>query len=95
MNKKILIPTVIVILALVVLFFYPKNNSVGDDHFTAENKGYMENKHCTCIGIEKLDNNCKSCTQTSTCYGLPISCNYDCEKLINNEWQIIACNEVP
>lgn len=79
---------------LLVAFFWPKINSKEDDGFTAEIRGdsHFENMACTCIGFVMSQNNCKSCTQYTDCYGIPVSCDYGCQDKINGIWQFTYCS---
>ncbi|MBD3318489.1 hypothetical protein GF342_01115 [Candidatus Woesearchaeota archaeon] len=75
---------------LLILFFFPKKCSVHDDHFTAT-ESIIENMQCTCLGFSVPDASCKSCTQISYCWGLPVSCEYSCEVLDEESWKQVPC----
>lgn len=85
---------IIVAVLLLILFFWPKTNSREDDFFTAEIRGdsHYQNMACTCIGLTVSQNNCKSCTQYTDCYGVPVSCHFGCQGKINGTWQPTYCS---
>lgn len=95
MKKSVLalIIALALLMALLAAFFWPKTNSREDDGFTASSAGksYYENFQCTCIGFTVPQMNCRSCTQYTDCYGLPVSCISGCQKLINGTWEVVSC----
>lgn len=80
---------------MLVLFFFPKQNNVWDDTFTASAAKQYKNMDCNCIGfIGMKPGLTKSDTQIKLCYGMPIDCKYTCKKVIESKWQNISCNEL-
>lgn len=83
----------IAIIALVI-FFWPKENSRYTSLTIGELQGLtsFQNFVCTCIGISTSPTDCKSCTQYTDCYGIPISCKSSCFKKINEVWREVSCD---
>jgi len=93
MNKKYLIISIITLIVLLALFFYPKQNNVWDDSFTASVAKQYKNMDCTCIGFTGMKPGLsRSDTQIKLCYGIPIDCKYTCKKEIDGQWQDISCD---
>ena len=97
MKKSIIIVLVILIILVIlgVIFFYPKINSKLDDSFTAQTTGEYKNVNCNCIGIAKMQSGLtRPDTQIQLCYGIPINCVYDCNKVVSNKWTSVDCSEI-
>ena len=94
MNKKYLIISIIALIVLLAVFFYPKQNNIWDDSFTASVAKQYKNMDCTCIGFAAMKPGLsKSDTQIKLCYGIPFNCKYSCKKEIDGQWQDISCDE--
>ena len=97
MKKNIIIILIILIILIIagIIFFYPKLNSRLDDSFTAQTMGQYKNVNCNCSGIAKMKLGLtRSDTQIQLCYGIPINCIYDCNKVVNNKWANVDCSEI-
>jgi hypothetical protein len=91
-RKYILILAAVVLLTL---FFWPKPNGVWDDDATANlaDKAYYKNTACTCIGFAMPEKDCKSCTQVTDCFGVPVLCNSYCRQKTNEIWDYAPCEK--
>ena len=95
MNNKYLIISIIALIVLLTLFFYPKQNNVWDDSFTASVAKQYKNMDCTCIGFTGMKPGLsQSDTQIKLCYGIPIDCKYSCKKENSGQWQDIPCDKL-
>jgi hypothetical protein len=95
MNKKYLTISIIGLIILLVIFFFPKQNNIWNDSFVARTAKEYKNMDCTCIGFTKPKPGfSRSDTQVKMCYGIPIKCVYSCKKEINNQWTNVSCDEV-
>ncbi len=93
MKKKYI--TAIIVILLLTLFFWPRTNNRWDDSFTAHGDGYYKNMDCTCIGFKAIKPGLtRSDTQIVWCYGIPVSCEYSCAKIINQTWQHTSCDNI-
>jgi len=92
-RKYILIGAAIILL---VMFFWPKPNGEWSTDATANlaDKSHYENSACMCIGFAALKNDCKSCTEITDCYGIPILCNSYCRKKTNGTWDYASCESL-
>jgi len=92
-KKYLLIITAIVLLAV---FFWPKPNGEWSTDAIANlaDKSHYENSGCMCIGFDALKSDCKSCTEITDCYGIPILCNSYCRKKTNETWDYVSCESL-
>jgi hypothetical protein len=95
MDKKYLIIPIIVLAVLLIIFFFPKQNNIWNDSFTAATAEQYKNMDCTCVGfIATESGHSRSDAQVHLCYGMPISCKYSCKKEIDSQWQDISCDQL-
>ena len=95
MDKKYLIIPMIAVIVLLAIFFFPKQNNVWDDSFTASDAKQYENMDCTCVGCTVMKPGLtRSDTQIQLCLGMPIDCKYSCKKEVNDKWQDVSCEEL-
>ena len=92
MKKIIILILVIIILGLIV-FFYPKQNNVWNDSFTAYPEKEFKNIDCKCIGFTGMKPGLSQPdTQIMLCYGVPIECQETCYIKSDSTWYQFPCN---
>ncbi len=95
MNKKYLILLICALIVLPIILFYPKENNVWNDSFTAAITKQYKNMDCTCIGFTGMKPDLtQSDIQIQLCYGIPVDCKYSCKKEIDGKWQDISCEQL-